>query len=132
METILTSRAFGMISGADIDNRYDIHFEFDKIVQESKEELVELEDVFHISLGGYSKLDVKLEYIVKALLKEDLEGAVGGSIDVSEVGNRVSIRPSFSLDEEEDEITDEETMPDEENTPDTDYDGPVGTPGVAG
>jgi hypothetical protein len=132
METILTSRAFGMISGADIDNRYDIHFEFDKIVQESKEELVELEDVFHISLGGYSKLDVKLEYIVKALLKDDLEGAVGGSIDVSEVGNRVSIRPSFSLDEEEDEITDEETMPDEENTPDTDYDGPVGTPGVAG
>ena len=101
-------------------------------MQESDEDLVELEDVFHVSVGGYSKLDVKLEYIVKALLNEDLEGAVGGSIDVSEVGNRVSIRPSFSLGEKDDETTDEEDPSDEEDTPDTEYSGSVGTPGVAG
>lgn len=132
MGTILSSRSLGMVSGADIDNRYDIHFEFDRIVQDSMENLVELEDVFHVSLGGYSKLEVKLEYIVKALLNEDLESAVGGSIDVSDVGNRVSIRPSFSLGEDEDKGDGDETLPDGDNSTNTENNRPSGTPGIAG
>ena len=131
METILSSPSFGMISSADIDNRYDIHFEFDRIVQKLGEEPIELEGVFRVNVGGYSKLDTKLEYILRALIKEDLEGVVGGFIDVSEVGNRVSIRPSFSIDEEEDEaILDDSTG--EEEMPEDDYSSSNGTPGVAG
>ena len=131
METILSSPSFGMISSADIDNRYDIHFEFDKIIQKLGEEPIELLDVFHVSVGGYSKLDIKLEYILRALVKEDLEGAVGGLIDVSEVGNRVSIRPSYSIDEKEDEIIEDDLEAGEESS-DNGYSGSNGTPGAVG
>ena len=131
MQIILSSPAMPMISSADIDNRYDIHFEFDRIAKKSSEELSELEGVFAVSVGGYSKLDVKLEYILKALKNEDLSGAVGGSIDVSEVGNRVSIRPSYSLGEDE-EGEDEEVSDTQGNTNGTGNNRPSGTPGVAG
>ena len=134
MQTILSSPAMPMISSADIDNRYDIHFEFDRIAQKSSVELSELEGVFEVSVGGYSKLDVKLEYILKALKNEDLSGAVGGSIDVSEVGNRVSIRPSYSLGEDEDDdgADNGEISNGQENTNGTGNNRPSGTPGVAG
>ena len=131
MQTILSSRTLGMISSADIDNRYDIHFEFNRIAQGSEENLVDLADVFHVSLGGYSKLEVKLEYVLKALVTEELEGVVGGSIDVSEVGNRVSIRPSYSLGEDEDENENEDNTESEDTTT-TEPVIPSGRPGVVG
>ncbi len=90
METILSSPIRDMMSGADIDNRYDIHFEFDALPDGT-----ELDGRFLVNVGGYSKLEAKLEYIVRALIKENLEGAVGGTIDVSESGDRVSIRPIY-------------------------------------
>ena len=117
MENIISSPAFAMISGADIDNRYDIHFEFDRIVQKSENsseesEYIELDGVFAVSIGGYSKLDVKLEYIINALIEEDLLGVSGGSIDVSDIGNKVSIRPVFSSPKED--ISDKENEATEE------------------
>ena len=101
METILTSPAFEMISGADIDNRYDIHFEFDKFIipTEGSIDYVELCDGATVNIGGYEKLATKLEYIVRALLREDFSSASGGIVDVSEEGEKVSIRPTYSNDE---------------------------------
>ncbi len=99
METILKSDASEMICSADIDNRYDVHFEFDKIVISENEEgkiYREIEDVFTVNVGGYSKLETKLEYVTKAILREDLDGAVGGTVDVSEEGDKVSIRPKYA------------------------------------
>ncbi len=98
MEIILSSECYEMICSADIDNRYDVHFEFDKIVISENEEgklYNEIEDVFAVNVGGYSKLLTKLEYVTKAMLKEELDGAIGGTIDVSEEGNKVSIRPKY-------------------------------------
>lgn len=99
MEIILNSDASEMICTADIDNRYDVHFEFDKIVISKNEEgkiYNEIEDVFTVNVGGYSKLATKLEYVVKAMQKEDFSGVVGGTIDVSEEGDKVSIRPKYA------------------------------------
>lgn len=90
METILSSPIYEMVSSADIDNRYDIHFELDTLPGGT-----ELDGRFFVNVGGYSKLEAKLEYIVRAIIKENLEGAVGGTIDVSENGDRVSIRPIY-------------------------------------
>ncbi|MBR2387711.1 MAG: FtsQ-type POTRA domain-containing protein [Clostridia bacterium] len=99
MDIILSSAAAEMICTADIDNRYDVHFEFDKIVifeSEEKFSYSEIDDFFTVNVGGYSKLATKLEYITKAMLKEDLAGAVGGTVDVSEEGDKVSIRPKYA------------------------------------
>ena len=94
MKTILDSPVRDMLSGVDIDNRYDIHFEFDSLGGEDK-----LDGRFFVSVGGYSKLEAKLEYIVRALEKENLEGVSGGFIDVSENGDKVSIRPEYVYNE---------------------------------
>ena len=105
MKTILSSPIREMLSGVDIDNRYDIHFELDSIDGEEK-----LSGRFLVSIGGYSRLEAKLEYIVRALLEENLEGVSGGTIDVSENGERVSIRPEY-LNVETEESTDTEALP---------------------
>ena len=96
MDTVLNSPTFDMICTADIDNRYDIHFEFDRIVLQGKDEYKELDDVFAVNVGSYTRLEAKLEYIVMALESEDLEGAVGGTIDITEEGNKVSIRTKYT------------------------------------
>ena len=90
METILSSPIYEMVSSADIDNRYDIHFELDTLPGG-----IVLDGKFFVNVGGYSKLEAKLEYILRAIIKENLEGVVGGTIDVSENGDRVSIRPIY-------------------------------------
>ena len=95
MDTVLNSPAFDMISAADLDNRYDIHFELDRIVLPKKGVDKELDDVFVVNVGSYAKLEAKLEYIIMALGSENLEGIVGGTIDATEEGNRVSIRPKY-------------------------------------
>ena len=105
MKTILASPIIEMLSGVDIDNRYDIHFELDSVTGEEK-----LSGRFLVSVGGYSRLEAKLEYIVRALLEENLEGVSGGTIDVSENGERVSIRPEY-LNVETEESTDTEVLP---------------------
>lgn len=91
MKTILASPVRDMICSADIDNRYDVHLEFNALLDNTK-----LEGAFLVSLGSYSKLEAKLEYIARALERENLEGAYGGNIDVSEEGDKVSIRPVYS------------------------------------
>ena len=99
LQIILDSPANEMICSADIDNRYDVHFEFDKIViseDEKGKEYRELDEIFTVNAGGYSKLATKLEYVTKAIMKEDLEGAVGGIIDVSDEGDKVSIRTKYA------------------------------------
>ncbi len=106
MESILSSEVLFMISKADISNRYDIHFEFDEIPID--ETTRKLDGVFKVSVGGYSKLDAKLEYILKALMREDLENVSGGSIDISDGGEKVSIRPSYVIPTEDNEETTED------------------------
>ena len=105
METILTSPAFEMISGADMDNRYDMHFEFDRVIIpiEGSVDYKDLTETFAVNVGSYGKLETKLEYIVRALLAEKLEGVTGGVIDVSEEGDKVSIRPTYSNNEDTEE-----------------------------
>ena len=105
MKTILDSPLKDMISSADIDNRYDIHFELDSLNGEDK-----LGGRFFVSVGGYTRLESKLEYIVRALSEENLEGVSGGSIDVSENGDKVSIRPEYVYVDTE-ESTDTEALP---------------------
>ena len=97
MDKILSSPSFLMISGADIDNRYDIHFEFDRLISSSDAGLyyIDIDGIFEVNIGGYQKLDAKLEYIVRALLEKDLEGVYKGTIDVSDEGDKVSIRPIY-------------------------------------
>ena len=97
MDKIISSPAFLMISGADIDNRYDIHFEFDRLISSSAGgvDYTDIDGVFEVNIGSHQKLDAKLEYIVRALLDEDLTGACKGTIDVSDEGNKVSIRPIY-------------------------------------
>ena len=60
----------------DIDNRYDIHLTVNRS--------------FDISLGSYQKLDVKLKYLASVLDKAYTEGAVGGTVDISEDASKVS------------------------------------------
>ena len=119
MKTILSSPIRNMLSSADIDNRYDIHFELDSLTGEDK-----LEGRFFVSVGGYSRLDAKLDYIARALEKENLEGVSGGTIDVSENGEKVSIRPEYTSNATE-ESTEENT---EKNIEENTYDiyAPVG------
>ena len=119
IETVLASPIRDMMSGVDIDNRYDIHFELDSLTGEDK-----LEGRFFVSVGGYSRLDAKLDYIARALEKENLEGVSGGTIDVSENGEKVSIRPEYTSNATE-ESTEENT---EKNIEENTYDiyAPVG------
>ena len=91
-----------------IDNRYDIHFEFDTVPV--GDENKKLDDTFKVSVGGYSKLGVKLEYILNAIKREDLERATGGSIDISDGGEKVSIRPTYLAPETEDTESEETTV----------------------
>ncbi len=100
METILESPIRPMMSGADIDNRYDIHFEFDSLTGYTK-----LEGRFSVSVGGYSKLATKLDYIARAIEKENLQNVGGGTINVSEDGDKVSIRPEYVYEEPQEEST---------------------------
>lgn len=97
MNKIISSPAFLMVSGADIDNRYDIHFEFDRLLCSSAEgiDYIDIDGIFDVNIGGYQKLDAKLEYIVRAMLDENLEGAHKGTIDVSDGGEKISIRPVY-------------------------------------
>ena len=95
MQTILSSPIRGMMSSADIDNRYDIHFEFDSVEENTK-----LSGKFVVSVGGYSKLETKLEYIARAIAKESFENVGGGTINVSEDGDKVSIRPEYVYEEQ--------------------------------
>ncbi len=97
METLLASRAGELICTANLANRYDIHLEFNKLIDPQNNGYNELDGVFKVSVGGYSKLDVKLEYIIRATLKEDLSGAVGGTIDISDNGDKISIRPIYGV-----------------------------------
>ena len=95
MQTILSSPIRNMLSSADIDNRYDIHFELDSVVDDIK-----LSGKFLVSVGGYSKLATKLEYIARAVAKESFENVGGGTINVSEDGDKVSIRPEYVYEEQ--------------------------------
>lgn len=95
MQTILSSPIRNMLSSADIDNRYDIHFELDSVVDDIK-----LSGKFLVSVGGYSKLETKLEYVARAIAKESFENVGGGTINVSEDGDKVSIRPEYVYEEE--------------------------------
>ena len=95
MQTILSSPIREMMSSADIDNRYDIHFEFDSVEENTK-----LSGKFVVSVGGYSKLETKLEYIARAIAKESFENVGGGTINVSEDGDKVSIRPEYVYEEQ--------------------------------
>lgn len=74
----------------DIDNRYDIH--------------LTLNGSFEVSLGSYQKLDVKLRYLASALEKAYSDGAVGGTVDISDDGSKVSVKSIYGdVEQESDE-----------------------------
>ena len=72
----------GELTSIDIDNRYDIHLTINRS--------------FEVSLGSYQKLDVKLKYLASALERAYAEGAVGGTVDISDDASKVSVKSVYS------------------------------------
>ena len=54
-----------------------------------------------ITFRGYSKLDVKIEYLIKAIQRVLADGAVGANIDISDSAQKVSVQPIYNETETE-------------------------------
>ncbi len=89
INSLRSSELGANFTAIDIDNRYDIH--------------LTVNGAFEVSIGSYSKLDVKLEYLGAALERAYLEGAVGGTVDISDDGEKVSVKPTYADVEKESE-----------------------------
>lgn len=71
----------GRFTAIDIDNRYDIHLTVD--------------NSFEVSLGSYSKLDVKIKYLARTIEGAYAEEAIGGQIDISDDATKISRKLIF-------------------------------------
>ena len=82
ISSLSSSALGGQFTVVDIDNRYDIH--------------LTVNGAFEVSLGSYSKLDVKLKYLAQILEKAYSEEAVGGKIDISDDASKYSAKWMYS------------------------------------
>ncbi len=89
MKTLRGSLLGEHITRADIDNRYDIH--------------LGIADSFEANIGSFSRLKIKLEYLITALGEAYDDGAIGGTVDISDAGDKVSVRPIYATPEEDTE-----------------------------
>ncbi len=94
IELLLSSTLGERISEADIDNRYDIHLKFD--------------ESFSASIGGYSKLEVKLNYLDDAIKKACEEGAIGANITILDSAQKVTVQPIYVSPEQNEEVEKEQ------------------------
>lgn len=94
IEALLSSSLGQRINEADIDNRYDIHLTID--------------ESFYASIGGYSKLEVKLNYLEEAINKALDEGAIGANITILDSGQKITVKPIYAPPEQSNESEVEE------------------------
>jgi len=81
IDTLESSALWEYVTSADLDNRYDIHFELD--------------GAFVANIGSYSKLETKLKYVESALVEAYADGVIGGTVTVSDSGEMVTVKPIY-------------------------------------